>query len=53
MLLNLYKKKWNYGLKNLTSSEIEKKNQMNLSEIKRISKDYKKWIKKENKESCK
>lgn len=53
MLLNLYKKKWNHGLKNLSGSELSKQNKKDLSEIKRISKNYKNWIKKENKMSCK
>ena len=48
MLLNLYKKKWNDGLKNLTCREIEKRNKSNLKEILRLSKEYKDWIKKEN-----
>ena len=53
MLLNLYKQKWNSGLKNFTSSEIKKENQNNLDEIKRLSKDYKNWIKKENEKTMK
>ena len=31
MLLNLYKKKWNQGLKNVDATEITKKNRENLS----------------------
>jgi 26S proteasome regulatory subunit N11 len=31
MLLNLYKKKWNQGLKNTDATEITKKNKENLS----------------------
>jgi 26S proteasome regulatory subunit N11 len=53
MLLNLYKKKWNEGLKNMTSSEIKKSNQENLSEIKRLSNIYKNWIKTENEQTIK
>ena len=49
MLLNLYKKKWNHGLKNLTASELDKSNNQNLSEMKRLSEVYKNWIKEENK----
>jgi len=48
MLLNLYKKKWNHGLKNKLGSEIEKENKSCFSEIKRLSKEYKDWIKTEN-----
>lgn len=48
MLLNLYKKKWNDGLKNKESTKIEKENKNSFSEIKRLSKEYKEWIKKEN-----
>lgn len=53
MLLNLYKKKWNFGLKNMTTSENKKSNQKNLSEIKRLSKIYKNWIKTENEQTIK
>ena len=52
MLLNLYKNKWNYGLKNLTVTEQEKENSNNLEHLKRLSKSYKTWIKKENKKTC-
>lgn len=48
MLLNLYKKKWNQGLKNQEYNHLEKKNKESFSEIKRLSKEYKEWIKKEN-----
>jgi hypothetical protein len=37
----------------LTSSEIKKSNQSNLNEIKRLTKDYKNWIKKENEKTIK
>ena len=30
MLMNLYKKKWNHGLKNLTCSELAKSNKQSL-----------------------
>ncbi len=53
MLLNLYKKKWNEGLKNHTCSSIEKENCKNLNEMKRLSKNYKEWILKENKKTVK
>jgi 26S proteasome regulatory subunit N11 len=48
MLLNLYKKKWNDGLKNMKSTESKKKINDNLEEMVRLSKDYSSWIKKEN-----
>lgn len=48
MLLNLYKRKWNDGLKNKESTKIEKENKESFAEIKRLSKEYKEWIKKEN-----
>lgn len=48
MLLNLYKKKWNEGLKHKSCTQVDKENKNNLSEIKRLSKEYKDWIKKEN-----
>lgn len=48
MLLNLYKKKWNHGLKNMTCDDMEKDNRNNLNEMKRLSKEYKNWITKEN-----
>lgn len=53
MLLNLYKKKWNFGLKNITTTENKKNNRENLSEIKRLSKIYKNWIKTENEQTIK
>lgn len=49
MLLNLYKKKWNEGLKNKTSTEMESQNSKGLKEMTRLSREYKEWIKKENK----
>lgn len=53
MLLNLYKKKWNDGLKNQTGSQILENNSKNLAEMKRLTKDYKEWIKKENSKTLK
>lgn len=53
MLLNLYKKKWNDGLKNMKTSELKKKNNNSLEEMVRLSKDYSTWIKKENESTIK
>jgi 26S proteasome regulatory subunit N11 len=48
MLLNLYKKKWNEGIKNMRISETKKKNNQSLEEMARLTKDYSNWIKQEN-----
>ncbi len=48
MLLNLYKEKWNSGLKNLKLSERESKDDSSLENLKRLSEGYNEWIKKEN-----
>jgi 26S proteasome regulatory subunit N11 len=48
MLLNLYKKKWNHGLKNLSVTEAKKSNNEALEEMVRLTKDYSGWIKQEN-----
>ena len=48
MLLNLYKRKWNQGLKNVDASEATRRNLENLREIARLTRDYKAWIKAEN-----
>lgn len=47
MLLNLYKKKWNEGLK------MKNQKKSCLSEVKRLSKQYSKWIEKENETTIK
>ena len=53
MLLNLYKKKWNHGLKNLSVTESKKKNNEALEEMVRLTKDYSGWIKQENSKTIK
>merc|ERR1719259_1165344 len=53
MHLNLYKKKWNHGFKNMGVEESKKATQGDLKEIARLSKDYGKWIEQENKKSLK
>ena len=52
MLLNLYKKKWNEGLKQLRVENKKKENGRNLKQILKLSKGYKDWIKNENEERC-
>lgn len=44
MLLNLYKKKWNEGLKLEDMEEHSKKNEKKINEIGTLSKEYSKWI---------
>ena len=53
MLLNLYKKKWNHGLKNDTVTQAKKKNNEALEEMVRLTKDYSGWIKQENSKTIK
>ena len=53
MLLNLYKKKWNEGLKVATQTEHHKKTKDLLTDMKRLTKDYARWIKEENKTTMK
>lgn len=51
MLLNLYKKKWNEGLKLEDMEENSKKNEKKLQEMGTLAKDYSKWIDMEMKKS--
>ena len=53
MLLNLYKMKWNQGLKNLSVTEAKKRNNESLEEMVRLTKDYSGWIKQENSKTIK
>ena len=53
MLLNLYKKKWNDGIKNSKVSDTKKKNNQTLDEMVRLTKDYSSWIKQENTKTIK
>ena len=53
MLLNLYKKKWNYGLKNKTTADARKDNNKSLERMARLTKDYAGWIKQENQKTIK
>lgn len=53
MLLNLYKKKWNDGLKSLSVSKAKKKNNDSLSEMARLTRQYSNWIQQENKSTVK
>lgn len=48
MLLNLYKKKWNQGLKNVSVSESKRRSNEGLEEMARLTKEYSGWIKQEN-----
>ena len=53
MLLNLYKKKWNDGLKNKNTKDSRKDNNKSLEKMARLTKDYANWIKLENEKTIK
>lgn len=53
MLLNLYKKKWNDGLKNKNTVDSRKDNNKSLEKMARLTKDYAAWIKLENEKTIK
>jgi len=44
MLLNLYKKKWNEGLKLDNMEDHAKKNESKVKEMTKLAEDYSKWI---------